>query len=173
MITRHSVPILGGGNTGLSRSGVAYSLEHTRNCWRRGRNHAASALSSKASLRANPKVDASVSKTITGTDNNYCQRDLPLELGGPSTCPDQVVNATRNATARRWQSRTNLAADVRTKFGEASCRNSQLGFDEDLIAKVSADITWCGAGHEGGTGSARTEQGVGRTQIVCVHARNG
>src|SRR5207237_2146669 len=63
---------------------VAYALEHNGELQAaRKEIDAASAFVKQAALRANPKVDASVSKTVTSTDNNIPVNGmLPLELGG-------------------------------------------------------------------------------------------
>src|SRR5438093_931520 len=61
---------------------------------------AASALVKQAALRANPKVDASVSKTVTGSDNNITVNGmLPLELGGRR--PARIRVAERELEMRR------------------------------------------------------------------------
>src|ERR1700716_3726451 len=63
---------------------VTYALEHNGDLLAARKDiDAASALVRQAALRANPKVDASLSKTVTGTDNNITVNGmLPLELGG-------------------------------------------------------------------------------------------
>ena len=142
--------------TGLTvDQAVAYALEHNGELLAaRKEIEAASALVKQATLRANPKVDANVSKTITGTDNNVILNGmLPLELGGRR--PARIRVAERELEMRR-QDVTNrermLAADVRAKFGEALAAILKLGFDEALIATsqrgynlVAARVT------EGGT----------------------
>ncbi len=101
---------------------VAYSLEHTGELLAaRKEIDAASALVRQAALRANPKVDASLSKTVTGGDNNITVNGmLPLELGGRR--PARIRVAESELEMRRQdianQERV-LAADVRAKFGEA------------------------------------------------------
>jgi cobalt-zinc-cadmium efflux system outer membrane protein len=134
---------------------VAYGLEHNGELLAaRKEIEAASALVRQAALRANPKVDASVSKTITGTDNNITVNGmLPLELGGRR--PARIKVAERELEMRRQDVANRermLAADVRGKFGEALAAILKLGFDEDLISTsqrsynlVAARVT------EGGT----------------------
>lgn len=116
---------------------VAYALEHNGELLAaRKEIDAASALVMQASLRANPKVDATVSKTITGTDNNITLNGvLPLELGGRR--PARIRVAERELEMRRQDVANRermLAADVSAKFGEALAAILKLGFDEDLIA---------------------------------------
>jgi outer membrane protein, heavy metal efflux system len=116
---------------------VAYALEHNGELLSsRKEIDAASALVKQAAFRFNPKVDASISKTITGTDNNInFSGMLPLELGGRR--PARMRVAERELEMRRQDVANReriLAADVRDKFGEALAAILKLGFDEDLIA---------------------------------------
>jgi len=177
--------------TGLTvDQAVAYALEHNGELLAaRKEIEAASALVKQATLRANPKVDANVSKTITGTDNNVILNGmLPLELGGRR--PARIRVAERELEMRR-QDVTNrermLAADVRAKFGEALAAILKLGFDEALIATsqrgynlVAARVT------EGGTAPleqnmvlvelnrlrSMRETAEGKTQIEMLELRN-
>lgn len=115
---------------------VAYALEHNGELLAAHKEiDAATGLVKQANLRANPKVDASVSKTIVGTDNNITFNGmLPLELGGRR--PARVKVAERELEMRRQDVANRermLAADVRAKFGEALAAILKLGFDEDLI----------------------------------------
>jgi cobalt-zinc-cadmium efflux system outer membrane protein len=169
---------------------VAYSLEHNGELLAaRKEIDAASALVKQASLRANPKVDASVSKTITGTDNNIIVNGmLPLELGGRR--PARIKVAERELEMRRQDVGNReriLAADVRAKCGEALAAILKLGFDEDLIATsqrgynlVAARVT------EGGTAPleqnmvlvelnrlrSMRETAEGKAQIEMLELRN-
>lgn len=116
---------------------VTYALEHNGELLAaRKEIDAASALVKQATLRANPKIDASVSKTVTGIDNNITVNGmLPLELGGRR--PARISVAERELEMRRQDVANReriLAADVRAKFGEAIAAILKLGFDEDLIA---------------------------------------
>ena len=134
---------------------IAYALEHNGELLAaRKEIDVATALVKQAALRANPKVDASVSKTITGTDNNITLNGmLPLELGGRR--PARIRLAERELEMRRLDVANRermLAADVRAKFGEALAAIFRLGLEEDLIATsqrgynlVAARVT------EGGT----------------------
>jgi cobalt-zinc-cadmium efflux system outer membrane protein len=169
---------------------VAYALEHNGELLAaRKEIDAASALIKQATLRANPKVDASVSKTVTGTDNNITVNGmLPLELGGRR--PARISVAERELEMRRQDVANRermLAADVRAKFGEALAAILKLGFDEDLIATsqrgynlVAARVT------EGGTApleqnmvlvelnrlKSTRETAEGKAQIEMLELRN-
>ncbi|HXM47169.1 MAG TPA: TolC family protein [Pyrinomonadaceae bacterium] len=169
---------------------VAYALEHNGELLAaRKEIDAASALVKQAALRANPKVDVSVSKTITGTDNNITVSGmLPLELGGRR--PARIRVAERELEMRRQDVANRermLAADVRAKFGEALAAILKLGFDEDLIGTsqrgynlVAARVT------EGGTApleqnmvlvelnrlKSTRETAEGKAQIEMLALRN-
>jgi cobalt-zinc-cadmium efflux system outer membrane protein len=169
---------------------VAYALEHNGELLAaRKEIDAASALVKQAALRANPKVDASVSKTVTGIDNNITVNGmLPLELGGRR--PARIKVAERELEMRRLDVANReriLAADVRAKFGEAIAAILKLGFDEDLIATsqrgynlVAARVT------EGGTAPleqnmvlvelnrlrSTRETSEGKAQIEMLELRN-
>jgi cobalt-zinc-cadmium efflux system outer membrane protein len=142
--------------TGITvEQAVAYALEHNGELLAaRKEIDAASALVKQATLRANPRVDASVSKTITGTDNNIILNGmLPLELGGRR--PARIRVAERELEMRRQDVSNReriLAADVRAKFGEALAAILKLGFDEDLIATSQRSYNLVAARvNEGGT----------------------
>ena len=169
---------------------VAHALEHNGELLAsRKEIDAASALVKQAAFRANPKVDASVSKTITGADNNITLNGmLPLELGGRR--PARIRVAERELEMRRQDVSNReriLAADVRVKFGEALAAIIKLGFDEDLIATslrsynlVAARVT------EGGTAPleqnmvlvelnrlrSTRETAEGKVQIEMLELRN-
>jgi cobalt-zinc-cadmium efflux system outer membrane protein len=169
---------------------VLYALEHNGELLAaRKEIEAASALVRQAALRANPKVDASVSKTITGTDNNITVNGmLPLELGGRR--PARIKVAERELEMRRQDVANRermLAADVRAKFGDALAAILKLGFDEDQIATsqrgynlVAARVT------EGGTAPleqnmvlvelnrlrSMRETAEGKAQIEMLELRN-
>ena len=177
--------------TGLTiDQAVAYALEHNGELLAsRKEIDAASALVKQAALRANPKVDASVSKTITGTDNNITLNGmLPLELGGRRSArlrvAERELDMRRQDVANRERM---LAADVRVKFGEALAAILKLGFNEELIATsqrgynlVAARVT------EGGTAPleqnmllvevnrlrSMRETAEGKAQIEMLELRN-
>jgi outer membrane protein, heavy metal efflux system len=169
---------------------VAYALEHNGELFAvRKEIDAASALVRQAALRANPKLDASLAKTITGKDNNITVNGmLPLELGGRR--PARIRVAERELEMRRQDVANRermLAADVRAKFGEALAAILKLGFDEDQIATsrrgynlVAARVT------EGGTAPleqnmvlvelnrlrSMRETAEGKAQIEMLELRN-
>ncbi len=169
---------------------VTYALEHNGEVLAaRKEIDAASALVKQAALRANPKLDSSFSKTVTGTDNNITVNGmLPLELGGRR--PARIRVAERELEMRRQDVANRermLAADVRARFGEALAALLKLGFDEDLIATsqrgynlVAARVT------EGGTAPLEQnmvlvelnrlrsirETAEGKAQIEMLELRN-
>jgi cobalt-zinc-cadmium efflux system outer membrane protein len=124
--------------TGLTvDQAVAYALEHNGELQAARREiEAAAALVRQAALRANPKLDASLAKTIIGRDNTVTVNGmLPLELGGRR--PARIRVAERELEMRRQDVANRervLAADVRAKFGEAIAAILKLGANEDLIA---------------------------------------
>lgn len=115
---------------------VLYALAHNPEILAaRKEVEAARALVKQASLRANPKLDTSVMKTVTGADNNMTlQGMLPLELGGRRS--SRITVAEREVVVREGMlaaRENNLAADVRAKFGQALAEASRLAFAEDLL----------------------------------------
>src|SRR6266487_2845380 len=169
---------------------VTHSLEHNGELLAARREiDAASALVKQAAFRANPKLDASLAKTISGTDNNITVNGmLPLELGGRR--PARIRVAERELEMRRQDVSNRermLTADVRAKFGESLAAILKLGFDEDLIATsqrgydlVAARVT------EGGTAPleqnmvlvelnrlrSMRETAEGKAQIEMLELRN-
>src|SRR5260370_3033790 len=121
---------------------VAYALERNGELQAaRKEIDAASALVKQAGLRANPKVDASVAKTITGADNTITVNGmLPLELGGRR--PARIRVAERELEMRQQDLANRermLASDVRAQFGGALAAILKLGFAEDLISTTRAN----------------------------------
>jgi len=177
--------------TGLTvEQAVAFALEHNGELLAaRKEIDAATGLLKQATLRANPKVDASVSKTIMGADNNITLNGmLPLELGGRR--PARIRIAERELEMRRQDVSNRermLAADVRTKFGEALAAILKLGFDEDLIATSQRSYNLVAARvNEGGTAPleqnmilvelnrlrSMRETAEGKAQIEMLELRN-
>jgi cobalt-zinc-cadmium efflux system outer membrane protein len=116
---------------------VAYALEHNGELSAvRKEVEAARGLVKQAGLRANPKVDLSVSQNVIGADRNITANGmLPLEIGGRR--PARVLVAQREAEIRKLALADRerlLAADVRQKFGEAIAANLKLGFDQEIVA---------------------------------------
>jgi outer membrane protein, heavy metal efflux system len=96
---------------------------------------AARALLKQAGAHANPKLDVSGSKAVAMPDNELMVEGmLPLELGGRRAARMIVAErevALREATlAERERS---VAADVRSKFGEALAEILKLGVTESLL----------------------------------------
>jgi outer membrane protein, heavy metal efflux system len=169
---------------------VVFALEHNGELLAaRKEIDAATALVKQAALRANPKLDASLAKTITGKDNNITVNGmLSLELGGRR--PARIRVAERELEMRRQDVANRermLAADVRAGFGEALAAILKLGFDEDQIATsqrgynlVAARVT------EGGTAPleqnmvlvelnrlrSTRETAEGKAQIEMLELRN-
>lgn len=115
---------------------VTYALAHNGElAAARKEIDAARAHVKQARLRANPRLDASVSQNVTGTDNNITMSGmLPLELGGRRSA--RIAVAEREVEVRDHfvsDRERGLAADVRAKFGEALAAILKLGFDEELI----------------------------------------
>jgi len=177
--------------TGLTvEQAVAFALEHNGELLAaRKEIDAATGLLKQATLRANPKVDASVSKTIMGADNNITLNGmLPLELGGRR--PARIRIAERELEMRRQDVSNRermLAADVRAKFGEALAAILKLGFDEDLIATSQRSYNLVAARvNEGGTAPleqnmilvelnrlrSMRETAEGKAQIEMLELRN-
>jgi cobalt-zinc-cadmium efflux system outer membrane protein len=169
---------------------VSYALEHNGELLAaRKEIDAAGGLIKQAALRANPKLDASVSKTIAGADNNITVNGmLPLELGGRRSARIRV--AERELEMRRQDVANRermLAADVRAKFGEALAAIFKLGFDEDLITTSQRGYNLVAARvAEGGTAPleqnmllvelnrlrSMRETAEGKAQIEMLELRN-
>jgi len=169
---------------------VEYALAHNGDLLAAHKEiDSASALVKQAALRANPKLDASLAKTITGKDNNITVNGmLPLELGGRR--PARIKVAERELEMRRQDVANRermVAADVRAKFGEALAAILKLGFNEELISTsqrgynlVAARVT------EGGTAPleqnmllvelnrlrSMRETAEGKAQIEMLELRN-
>src|SRR5262250_1685614 len=100
---------------------VAYALEHNGELLAsRKEIDAANAIVKQAALRANPTLETSGAKTVTGTDNTLMvQGTLPLELGGRRSA--RIAMAERELEMRRQDVANRerlLAGEVRAKFGE-------------------------------------------------------
>lgn len=116
---------------------VTYALAHNGELEAvRKEIDAAKAMVKQARLRANPKVDLSVSQSITGTDQNIdAMGMLPLELGGRRT--SRIAVAEREVEVREREFANNerlLASQVRLKFGEALSQTLKLSFTDKLVA---------------------------------------
>lgn len=96
---------------------------------------AARALVRQAGSRSNPTLNATGAKQINGSDNNQmAEVMLPLELGGRRGA--RIAVAQRELEVREFalanQERL-LAADVRTKFGEAFAAIKKLEITEKTL----------------------------------------
>lgn len=96
---------------------------------------AARSLVKQARLRANPSLEASGAKSITGADNNLMVTgSLPLELGGRRSA--RILVAEREVAVREKTVADRerlLAAEVRLKFGEALAQTLKLKLTEELL----------------------------------------
>jgi cobalt-zinc-cadmium efflux system outer membrane protein len=96
---------------------------------------AGEALLRQARLRANPSVATTGARQIGGADNNVMvQGELPLELGGRRSARIRV--AERELEIRKLaasERKRLLAAEVRTKFGEALAAILKLNFAEEIL----------------------------------------
>lgn len=96
---------------------------------------AGEALLRQAGLRANPSLEVTGARQLGGSDNNVMiQGELPLELGGRRSARIRVaereLEIRRQAAAERERQ---LAAEVRSKFGEALAAATKLMFTEEII----------------------------------------
>ena len=97
---------------------------------------AGESLISQARLRPNPTVEVSAAEMINGPDKSVMvEGELPLELGGRRGArvriAERELEIRRLAVAERERQ---LAAEVRTKFGEALAAILKLKFVEDMHA---------------------------------------
>lgn len=96
---------------------------------------AARSLVKQAGRRANPKIDFDGTKQIGGSDNmQMAGAMLPLELGGRRAA--RVAVAQRELEAREFELANQeriLAADVRSKFGEALAAIKKLEIVEKTL----------------------------------------
>ena len=115
---------------------VEYALEHNGELLAaRKEVDAARALVRQAALRANPQVGANGSRQLNGPDNSVMVEGvLPLELGGRRRArvgvAEREVEVREAALADRERQ---LAAEVRSKFGEVLAEILKLGFTDDQL----------------------------------------
>jgi cobalt-zinc-cadmium efflux system outer membrane protein len=115
---------------------VAYALAHNGELMAtRKEVEAAQALVKQARLRANPKLDLSVSQNVIASDQNITINGmLPLELGGRRSARIAVAQLELEMREQVLADRErSLAADVRAKFGEALAEVLKLGSTEELL----------------------------------------
>lgn len=105
---------------------------------------AAEHLIKQAGLRANPSVEVSGTQQIGGMkDNSQMVRgELPLELGGRRAARVRVaqreLEIRQQAVAERERQ---LAADVRTKYGESLAAIFKLMFTESMLANAEQNYS--------------------------------
>lgn len=115
---------------------VAYALAHNGELVAaRKEIDAAKAMVKQASLRANPQLDVNGAHQVIGSDNSVMVSGrLPLELGGRRSSRVAVagreLEVREHAVADRERI---LAAEVRTKFGQALAQVLKLKFAEELV----------------------------------------
>ncbi len=111
---------------------------------------AARALVKQAALRANPMVDVEHKQQLNGSDNEtMVGGTLPLELGGRRGARILVAERELEMKERLLADRERvLAAEVKTKFGQALGEMLKLAFTENLLTTtdrgyrlVSARVT--------------------------------
>ncbi len=115
---------------------VAYALAHNGELQAaRKELEAARSLVKQARLRANPTLDATGARQINGKDNQIMVTGaLPLELGGRRATRVAVAEREFGVRQQLLADRERLlAAEVRSKFGEALAAVLKLGFTEDLL----------------------------------------
>ncbi len=97
---------------------------------------AAKALVKQASLRPNPTIDFERKEQVAGADNETMVSGmLPLELGGRRAARIAVARHELKLKELLIADRERLlAAEVRTKFGEALGEMLKLAFTEDLLS---------------------------------------
>jgi cobalt-zinc-cadmium efflux system outer membrane protein len=97
---------------------------------------AGEALLRQARLRSNPSLEITGARQLGGTDNNVMiQGELPLELGGRRAA--RISIAERELEIRKLaalERERQLAADVRSKFGEAMAAILKLKFTEEILS---------------------------------------
>jgi outer membrane protein, heavy metal efflux system len=109
----------------------------------RNEAEAGEALIRQARLRPNPSLEVSGQRQIGGMGDNslMVEGGLPLELGGRRGARIRV--AERELDIRRAalaESERQLAADVRSKFGESIAAVLKLKFTEDLLAMAEENL---------------------------------
>ena len=103
---------------------------------------AGEALVKQARLRANPSLEVSGTKQTDGPDNSFMiEGGIPLELGGRRGTRIRVAESEleirKLAVAERERQ---LAAEVRTKFGEALASTLKLKFIEEMLMSATENF---------------------------------
>ena len=96
---------------------------------------AGEALVKQAGSRPNPSVEVTGARQLGGSDNNVMiQGEQPLELGGRR--PARIKAAQSELEIRKQaaaEKERQVAADVRSKFGEALAAATKLTFADNVI----------------------------------------
>jgi outer membrane protein, heavy metal efflux system len=115
---------------------VAYGLAHNADLLAmRKEVDAARALVKQAALRANPMLEVERKQQLNGSDNQTTVgATLPLELGGRRPARILVAQRELEVKERLLADRERLlAAEVKTKFGQALGEMLKLAFTENLL----------------------------------------
>lgn len=115
---------------------VTYALAHNSELEAvRQETESARAMVRQARLRPNPMLDVGGSRMIAGTDNSLMvSGSLPLELGGRRAARVRVAEREVELREQLVADRERiLAAEVRSKFGEALAEALKLDFMEELL----------------------------------------
>jgi outer membrane protein, heavy metal efflux system len=115
---------------------VAYALAHNADLLASRKDvDAARALVKQAALRANPMIDVERKEQLNGSDNQtMVSATLPLELGGRRSSRILVAQRDLEMKEQLLADRERLlAAEVKTKFGQALGEMLKLAFTENLL----------------------------------------
>jgi outer membrane protein, heavy metal efflux system len=178
-------------NSGMTaEEAVAYALAHNAEVSAtRKEVEAARALVKQAGLRPNPMMDLERKEQLNGPDNDtMVSGTLPLELGGRRSARILVAQRELELKEHALADRERLlAAEVKTKFGQALGEMLKLAFTEELLTTsdrgyrlVTARVT------EGRTAPLEQnmvlvevnrirsirETGEGKVQIALLELRN-
>jgi outer membrane protein, heavy metal efflux system len=125
-------------NNGMTADeAIAYALAHNADLQAaRKEVDAARALVKQAALHANPKIDVERKEQLNGSDNDtMVGATLPLELGGRRSARILVAQRELEMKEQLLADRERLlAAEVKTKFGQALGEMLKLAFTENLLA---------------------------------------
>ena len=119
---------------------VAFALEYNAELLAAKKEvDAARALVRQAGLRPNPMIEVERKEQLNGSDNDTMVGGiLPLELGGRRSARILVAKRELEMKERLLADRERvLAAEVRTKFGQALAEMLKLAFTEDLLTTTN------------------------------------
>jgi len=118
---------------------VAFGLAHNAEILGvRKEVEAGQALIRQAGLRPNPMIDLERKEQLNGPDNDTMIRGtLPLELGGRRSARVLLAQRELELKERALADRERvLAAEVKTRFGQALGEMLKLAFTEDLLNTI-------------------------------------